>query len=130
MEAGGLEGRQETVLPQGAGDAAAPEFGVGLQVGGHVLVADDVRDDGAAAALEHPKDLAEEKFSAARRDEVEDAVAHDGVDAAVGDHGAHEFELRIGVASRRQPETRCGNRHDDRDDDPQAERQVGASIFS
>jgi hypothetical protein len=45
-----LEGLEEAVLPHRAGDAPRPQLRVALEVVGHVLVADDVGDDGAAAA--------------------------------------------------------------------------------
>ena len=62
VEARVFERIEEEILAERAGDAAAPEFRVLLQVQGNVFVGNDVGDDRPATALEDAKNLRKKFF--------------------------------------------------------------------
>src|ERR1051326_4503769 len=83
-----LECLEKQILTERAADAAAPEFGIVLQLGRHIFVADDVADDGATAAFEDTMNFAEELLLVRVLNEVEHTVGDDHVHRAFGDHGS------------------------------------------
>lgn len=86
-EAGVGEGFEKGFLSQGTADATAPEFGVLLQIVGYFAIADDVRDDGAAAVAKDAEDFVEKAAFGGGFDEVEHAIRDDDIDGFGRDEG-------------------------------------------
>jgi hypothetical protein len=89
VETGVFESFQEKILTKGPGQTSAPEFRIGLEMTGDVLVADDIRDHGTAALFENPVHFPEETGLVFRAYQVDYAIADDDVDGCGRDHGIH-----------------------------------------
>ena len=85
MEADVRKSAGEKILPQRAGDATAPEFGIALHRFGYIGVAHNVGNDGATAGLEDAEYLAEKLTLSRRRDKIQYAVRNDNIHRIAGD---------------------------------------------
>src|SRR5213075_1596648 len=86
-EAGGGKGVQKGLLLKCSANAAAPERGVGFELGGNRAAADDIADSGPAAGAENAEHFTEELLAVGFVHEVQDTVGEDDVDGASGNHG-------------------------------------------